>query len=336
MTETKTWQQHLSTQEITNSSTLNEDENHITETKTWQQHFGVVRDSVNGYHVIGCSSCGFTHIVPLPTEEELVHVYSGEALKDTSLSADRYRRELDWYNLVFDDRYDTFEAHLPAERRRILDVGCGLGFFLLRGKERGWDTVGIEPGERSAAYGRRLGLEIVADFLTKAVTDRLGKFDAIHMSEVLEHIPDPRGMLQLMHSLLRPGGLLCLMVPNDYNPFQRAFRLVSDEKPWWLAPPNHVNYFTLDSLTQILLSSGFEITLREASFPIDMFLLMGDNYIGNDTLGQKCHQKRKNFELSLQKAGMGDIRRRLYETLGAAGMGREIVIYARAKEKDAS
>ena len=85
MTETKTWPKPVSTQEITNSSTLNEDENHITETKTWQQHFGVVRDSVNGYHVIGCSSCGFTHIVPLPTEEELGHVYNGEALKDKSL-----------------------------------------------------------------------------------------------------------------------------------------------------------------------------------------------------------------------------------------------------------
>jgi 2-polyprenyl-3-methyl-5-hydroxy-6-metoxy-1,4-benzoquinol methylase len=107
----------------------------------------------------------------------------------------------------------------------------------------------------------------------------------VHMSEVLEHIPDPRGILQIARSLLAPEGLICVVAPNGYNPFQYALRTACGYQPWWVAPPHHINYFDFDSLSQLLLNGGFEVVLKEAIFTIDMFLLMGDNYIGKDALG---------------------------------------------------
>lgn len=302
----------------------------MAETRQWQDHRGAVLDSVKDFDVIECETCGFKHIVPIPTPAELEAVYRQEYYSvEKPLYLERHREDLDWWNLVYSERYDTFEELLPSHRRRILDVGSGPGFFLLHGKQRGWQTLGLEPSVQAAAHSRDLGLEIVEDYLTEQTAKPLGRFDVVHMSEVLEHIPDPKGMLQILRYLLAPGGLLCVVVPNDYNPFQYALRTTCGYEPWWVAPPHHINYFNFDSLSQLLVSCGFEVVLSEATFPIDMFLLMGDNYVGNDMLGRQCHSKRKKFELSLNMAGKGHIKRLFYRRLAETGIGREVMIFAR-------
>ena len=136
--------------------------------KEWQKHKGTVVDSVKGFDVIECRLCQFKHIVPIPTAEDLQAVYRHEYYtKEKPLYLQRYREDLDWWNLVYGDRYDTVEQHLPPKRRRILDIGSGPGFFLLHGKQRGWQTVGLEPSAQAAAHSRELGLEIVEEFLTE-------------------------------------------------------------------------------------------------------------------------------------------------------------------------
>ena len=67
--------------------------------------------------------------------------------------------------------------------------------------------------------------------MDRSLTNKLDKFDVIHMSEVLEHVPDPIDTLRITYTLLKPGGLLCLSVPNDYNPFQNVLREVCEYEP---------------------------------------------------------------------------------------------------------
>ena len=295
----------------------------------WGFHNGPILDEIKGYSVIDCEACGFKHVVPLPTMAELAAVYRLEYYTvDKPLYLERYREDLDWWNLVYRERYETFEELLPPTRRRLLDVGSGPGFFLLLGQERGWQTLGIEPAARAAAHSRTLGVEVLEEFLTEETAPGLGTFDVVHLSEVLEHLPDPRGMLEIVKSLLAPGGLLCVVVPNDYNPLQYSLRTVCSYAPWWVGPPHHLNYFDFSSLSRLVESVGFEVVLKEATFPIDMFLLMGDNYVDNDLLGRQCHQKRKTLEQNLAKAGMTDLKRRWYQALASLGLGREVQIFA--------
>ncbi len=298
--------------------------------KQWQTHQGSVLDSVNGFEVINCDACGFKHVVPIPTPQELEAVYRHDYYStEKPLYLERHREDLDWWNLAYGDRYDTFEATLPNDRRRILDIGSGPGFFLLHGKQRGWDTLGVEPSAQAVTHSRDLGLEIIEGFLSAEMAPQLGQFDVVHMSEVLEHIPDPAGMLRLAHSLLKPGGLLCVVVPNDYSPFQHVLRTALGYQPWWVAPPHHLNYFNFESLARLFSRVGFEVIEQEATFPIDLFLLMGDNYVGNDALGRACHGKRKVFEQNLTKAGLGDLRRDLYRAFATHGVGREVCMVGR-------
>jgi len=302
------------------------------EIKTWQGHVGSVLDSADGYDVIECISCGFKHIIPVPTIGELADIYREEYYStEKPLYFEQSKEDMDWWNLVYSDLYDVFEKDLPPGQRRILDVGSGPGFFLLYGKQRGWQTKGIEPSKQAAAFSRDLGLDIFEAFLDKELAKELGSFDVIHMREVLEHVPDPPEMLELAHHLLNPGGLLCVIVPNDYNPFQFALRAACDFQPWWVGPPHHINYFNFDSLSRLFSKSGFEVILKEATFPIDMFLLMGDDYVGNDELGRECHSKRKTFESNLAQAGLSDLKRKTYQAFASLGIGREAQLIGRRK-----
>jgi SAM-dependent methyltransferase len=293
---------------------------------------GTLLDRVGDFDVIDCESCGWAHVFPIPSDEELASLYRSHYYgTEKPLYLERYEEDRAWWNLTYSDRYDTFESVLPAGRRRILDVGSGPGLFLATGKARGWTTLGVEPAQQAAAHSRGLGLEIVEQFLTEDLAKELGRFDVVHMSEVLEHIPDPRAFVRLASSMLTPGGLLCIVVPNDYNPLQRVLREQDGYQPWWVAPPHHLNYFTPASLQSLLERSGFEVLLSEATFPIELFLLFGDNYVGNDALGRQCHGKRKRLEVLLERGGQTDLRRRLYRALAKEGVGREIMIVARGR-----
>ena len=60
---------------------------------------------------------------------------------------------------------------------------------------------------------------------------------------------------------------------------------------------------------------GFPVAERTTSFPMEAFLLMGENYVGDPALGRACHTKRKRFDLALEQAGLGETRRAFYRAL---------------------
>lgn len=298
--------------------------------KQWQQHNGVVLDSVNDFDVIECTSCGYKHVVPIPTQDELEHVYREDYYSNEKpLYLDEHQEDLEWWNLVYDERYDYLESQLSGASRRILDVGSGPGYFLLRGKSRGWETVGIEPSKRAGAHSRELGLDIREGFLHDDMVESLGTFDVVYLHEVLEHVPHPVSLLSTITQLLKPQGILCVIVPNDYNPIQKALRSSMNIEPWWVAPPHHLNYFDHESLPHILENQGFRILYRHSTFPIELFLLMGLNYVGDSTMGRMVHGQRKTMEMNLAKIGCAELKRTTYESFAQQGLGREAVIYAR-------
>ena len=297
--------------------------------KEWCGHKGRVLETVAEFDVIECDCCRFKHIIPLPSVEELQKIYRHEYYQsEKPLYLQRVEEDQAWWNLVFDERYDLFEKFLAPAHRRILDIGSGPGVFLKRGMDRGWQVLGLEPSSSAAAYSQQQGVNTINDFLSPSLLESLGKFSVVNLAEVLEHVPSPVDVLHMANKLLEPGGILCVVVPNDYNPIQQAATQLQLTRSWWLAPPHHINYFNPDSLKELLCSTGFSVQHSETTFPIDCFLLMGDNYIGNDTLGRQCHARRKEFELNLEKAGLRRLKQSLYQAFLDLGMGREIVMFA--------
>jgi SAM-dependent methyltransferase len=102
---------------------------------------------------------------------------------------------------------------------RVLDVGCGTGFLLERLAERGYSGVGVDLSPESVEHARRRLREIgAADRLTAVVGSAYeppeGPFDLIALTDVLEHLEDPRACLRALREQMAPTGLLVISTPN--------------------------------------------------------------------------------------------------------------------------
>ena len=171
--------------------------------------------------------------------------------------------------------------------------------------------LGIEPSTDSCNYSKERGINVINDYLNSKNSLTLGKFDVVHMHEVIEHLPDPGEMINIVKQMLNPGGILCIGSPNDFNPLQKSFVKASGSRQWWISPPEHINYFNFQSIEGLLKTNGFSIAYKTSTFPLEFFLLMGDDYVNSPEVGKEAHSKRVAFEMNMNKSGYESVRRDL-------------------------
>ena len=290
-------------------------------------HQGKLLNRVDGYSIIECASCGFKHIDPLPSKEELNNLYRQEFYSEEKPDYFKNAKEdFSWWMATYNNYYSLLEKHTKG--RKILDVGSGPGDFLVCGKKRGWKTLGIEPSVAAYKYSKNRKLSVINNFFSYEAVRQYGFFDAIHAAMVLEHVPDPISFIKDMKKLLKPNGILAIYCPNDYNPLQEILQKKLKFKPWWVVPKHHLNYFDAASMKKVLVKTGFEVVESLGTFPMEFFLLSGFNYVGNSELGRKCQKTRKVFEMNMYKNGT-EIINTLYTSLIEKNIGRSFFIIAR-------
>jgi len=295
--------------------------------KEYGSHIGESILSVGGVDVITCENCGLSHIVPLPSSLELQKFYEEEFYQSEKTDyINSSQVDIEWHKVGFGARLNyALELLGPKSEMSVLDIGCGPGSFLGVAKEQGWTVKGIEPSEDAVAHARSLGLDVDRGFFTKE-TDFGGRtFDFIHMSEVLEHVASPHELLESAIKHLNPDGVITVSVPNDFNPFQKAIINQGNLKEWWVVPGHHLNYFSFDSLEILLKKCGFDIVNRTTNFPMELFLLMGEDYTKDPVLGKKCHNRRKLMDINLSKFNPNAYSA-FYASLAAADLGRIAII----------
>lgn len=145
---------------------------------------------------------------------------------------------------------------------KVLDVGCGMGTFLERCKERFVCTGNDISTTWTSWVGKSNDIEIVAgDFVTAPFGER--KFDGITMIALLEHLDDPDQVLRKCLHLLNDGGVLLLKTVN-YDCWNRR---IMGGKWTGFRPPDHLIYPGPSNLRQLLQKIGFS-QVRISAWPL--------------------------------------------------------------------
>jgi len=185
-----------------------------------------------------CLSCGFVYLASWEQSLERfgeLYDYYGR------LTAEDLRRRYSQENRTR-QRELLKELARDARGRTLLDVGCGEGQLLQTARGEGWDAVGIDLSETAVRLCRERGLCVsLTDFFDSTLDHQ--RFDAIVMSELLEHVPAPAKFLKRAEELLAENGILYLTTPN----FGSLARRILGEA-WSVIHPEHIGYFERPTL----------------------------------------------------------------------------------------
>ncbi|MCC4832689.1 class I SAM-dependent methyltransferase [Shewanella sp. 10N.7] len=292
----------------------------------------------NSYEIQPNGKYGFLQVTPTPSAEEINRFYAEEFyssdyknFNNSSLEvqvADREFMEGTWR-----DQACEIELQLgkPLSEIELLDVGCGWAQSLLHFKKLGVSCYGFDPASEAVEYANAQGVNVKhCGVETMNVFDNK-RFDVVMLNNVLEHLADPiRVLTEIRESVIKENGLIIITVPNEFNAFQMAAQKLHNLEQWWVSPPAHLNYFSRSTLQNLLSGCGFENGPAMSSFPLELFLLMGDNYVGNRETGKECHKRRVQFELNLRKLGEEKTLKKFYQSLAEVNLGRQITCYAKA------
>ena len=197
-------------------------------------------------------------------------------------------------------------------------------------KENNIESTGIEPSIQAYKDAKSLALNVYNvsfdNYIKKTHNNKI-KYHVVVLNYVLEHVLDPYNFLNNCRKILNDNGIIYLRVPNDFNVLQYASNQNVKIPFWWVSLPDHINYFTFNSLERLVEKVGFEIISKSTSFPMELFLLFGDDYTSNSEIGDKSHEKRVRFETTISE----DFRRDFYKTLALNNIGRDCILYARKK-----
>ena len=272
--------------------------------------------------VVRCIRCGFVYIADIqqddaiiadgavtqPVEERLLHSRDLNDLVGcwelTQLPAKRAEAPVLRCNAQ-----DALQHILPLRQPpgRLLDFGCGWGFFLGAAREQGWEIHGLEPLPGHALHARaQFGANVITDIL-RADTFPPNSFDVITSFQVFEHLPDPSGNLAILQRALKPGGVIMIEVPNIDT---WSVRLLGKRHRHFVH--DHLNFFSVSTLRSLLTRHGFRAV--DSYFPtrrMSVRYLMtawGERYLPENILrpAREGLQKMGLWERII-RLNMGDI-----------------------------
>jgi len=203
------------------------------------------------WRYLQCRSCGLVRLDPRPGEQELKNFY-GNYLPDDCTAIEQWGAMM---RPVVRRSADLIETRCSTYRGRLLDVGCGYGFFLQEMRARGWHVEGTEISETGRQYMKdAFRIKAYAEPL-EALTLAGNSYDVVTFFYVLEHVADPEAVLLAAHRALKPGGLVVVRWPHT-TPIVKLLGPFADRLDLYHTP-YHLYDFSPATMMRLLSRCGF-------------------------------------------------------------------------------
>ncbi len=182
----------------------------------------------------------------------------------------KYHQDHIDFDSLHQNNIDRIQLAMVPAKSHVLEIGCATGYmteYLARDKQ--CRVLGIEPVQEQAELARQRGLEVITGLidapdilgLLLAYTQKHGLFDAIFMSQVIEHIADPATTLRALKGLLNPGGHLIISTCSIVHWKCRLQILLGrwEYEDYGIFDRTHLRFFTIKSFRQLLEESGYTV-----------------------------------------------------------------------------
>jgi SAM-dependent methyltransferase len=211
------------------------------------------------YHVVRCEGCGLLYRHPRIRPDRLGDLYSSG--KYAAFLGGKYtRKRITRYEVAMAPFGRLFAS---GDGRRLLDFGCGNGLFLEIAHGRGFDPYGVDLAEDAvaAARSRPSGRNAHHGSPSEVPEIAAGGFDVITMWSVLAHLAEPVDDLTMLRRLLAPDGVLLLLTVNA-----GSLKLRRQLETWGGFTPNHLAFFSPETLQRLLARAGFAAVVMPTWF----------------------------------------------------------------------
>ena len=201
------------------------------------------------FNLVECNECKLKYLNPIPELDQLSKFYS------------RLHYQQDQWRQAAKTDYYISRLLKQSKSGSILDIGCSTGFFLHRISETtDWKVKGVELAKQPSQFARNtLGLDVVTGELFSAhFADN--SFDAIHIGDVLEHVPNPLEFLKECRRILKPNGRTYLSVPNGFVDSKGLVRYYKEENRAGRHASGHIFFFEKKTLYKLFEITGFKPT----------------------------------------------------------------------------
>jgi len=203
------------------------------------------------WHYLRCLNCGLVSLHPRPTAQELIKNYQ----KYLPIQAKEISEWEMMMKPVFDKSADLIQSRTKVGRGRLLDIGCGYGFFLQEMKYRGWKVEGIEISKIGRQYARdKWDIHVYSQPLENVGLET-DSFDVVTLFYVIEHVNDPLDLLKEVKRILKPDGLIFLRWPHS-TPIVRILGPFSKKLDLYHTP-YHLYDFSPRTMEKMLTFCGF-------------------------------------------------------------------------------
>ncbi|PIV39141.1 MAG: hypothetical protein COS29_04205 [Candidatus Omnitrophica bacterium CG02_land_8_20_14_3_00__42_8] len=220
--------------------------------------------------IVKCSACGLIYTNPMVKESEKNYwgddkKYYEEARLIFEGQAKNHRDS----NYLQD--LGVIEKIKPTGN--FLDIGTNMGMFLRNTRGRKWNVFGIDPSPALSEMARKyFGLNVKTCYLHEAgFSDEY--FDVVTMTDVFEHIAEPKKMLMDIKKVIKKDGILFIKVPNgNYNLLKLRLAVAAGKlKDYDIFDSyEHVTHFTHKTLRRMLKECGFKVVKSCIGRPIQL------------------------------------------------------------------
>ncbi len=215
---------------------------------------------VKQWHIVQCNNCNLVYTNPRLTNEAIKNLYELNYFNNNQYGYINYN---DNPHLKKSNFAKWIIQALPyikiKNTTRALDVGCAAGFAFSVLEQHKIAVDGVELDANYIQQLRSKGYTIYDKPLLQ--NDYKHKYNLITLFDVVEHLTDLDAHFKCLHSILQNEGIVVIVTPN----FASMQRKIFGKRWFQFKPLEHINYFTINTLTTIASRNGFQLLLHKKS-----------------------------------------------------------------------